>query len=83
MSTLKGIDLFSGIGGFTLGLQRHFPTVPIYDDVKTLRDSIAQYALPPIDIVFGGFPCQDISRCGRGAGVDGGSWVSRLILFRK
>ena len=93
MSKLKGIDLFSGIGGFTLGLhsfvdtllfceidvfcrsvlQRHFPAVPIHDDVKTLRDSIAKYALPPIDIVFGGFPCQDISRCGRGAGVDGGA----------
>lgn len=58
MRRLRVLDLFSGIGGFSLGLertggfetvafceiepyarlvlQRHWPGVPIYDDVRTL-----------------------------------------------
>jgi DNA (cytosine-5)-methyltransferase 1 len=40
---------------------------PIWDDVTTLRAEL----LPRIDIISGGFPCQDISVAGRGAGLDG------------
>ncbi|MBU6375664.1 MAG: DNA cytosine methyltransferase, partial [Bdellovibrionales bacterium] len=40
---------------------------PIWDDVTTLRAEM----LPRIDIIFGGFPCQDISVAGLGKGLAG------------
>lgn len=40
---------------------------PIWNDVRTLT----QRLLPTIDIIFGGFPCQDISVAGAGKGLDG------------
>ena len=40
---------------------------PIWDDVSSLTGAM----LPKIDIVFGGFPCQDISCAGLGKGLGG------------
>jgi DNA (cytosine-5)-methyltransferase 1 len=40
---------------------------PIWDDVTTIRADM----LPRIDIISGGFPCQDISVAGHGKGLDG------------
>lgn len=89
---MNGLDLFSGIGGFSIALRQWVRTVaycerdaysqtvllsrmasgeleraPIWDDVTSLRWSM----LPNIDMVFGGFPCQDISVAGRGSGLAG------------
>jgi DNA (cytosine-5)-methyltransferase 1 len=59
-------------------LRRHWPDVPCHDDVRTLSEP------PPCDLICGGFPCQDISHAGSGAGIAGersGLWSSfaRLI----
>ena len=55
------------------------PVAPIWDDVCTLsgRDISC-----PLDIVTGGFPCQDISSAGRGAGLDGKRSSLFWQLFR-
>lgn len=99
--TLRVLDLFSGIGGFSLGLERagmrtvafceidpycravlrkHWPGVPIHEDVRTLH----AFDVGPVDLICGGFPCQDISTAGKGAGLRGersGLWSEyrRLI----
>lgn len=44
------------------------PAGPIWDDVRTLS---SEHIGVPIDIITGGFPCQDISVAGSGAGLDG------------
>ena len=47
---------------------KELPYAPIWDDIRTL----SQYDLPRcIDIIYGGFPCQDISIAGNGRGLAG------------
>lgn len=48
-------------------LAKHWPNVPRYDDVRT----VGARNLERVDLVCGGFPCQDISFAGGGAGLDG------------
>src|SRR5271155_1704063 len=131
---MRVLDLFSGIGGFSLGLERagmqtvafceidpycravlkkHWPDVPIWRDIRIL--TAASLAYPDsqrcdgnngissaqegktgnqsrnnvgsegaVDVICGGFPCQDISVAGKGAGIDGtrsGLWseYARII----
>jgi DNA (cytosine-5)-methyltransferase 1 len=45
-------------------LNKHWPKVPIHDDIRTFTAEPFQY-----DVVCGGFPCQDISTAGRGKGI--------------
>jgi len=54
-------------------LARHWPHAHRYTDVTTINPS----SLAAVDIVCGGFPCQDISVAGKGAGLEG----SRSGLF--
>tara|TARA_R110000751_G_scaffold5290_3_gene24349 strand:+ start:13 stop:672 length:660 start_codon:yes stop_codon:yes gene_type:complete len=54
---------------------------PIWDDVRTFD---GQPWRGRVDVVSGGFPCQDISACGKGAGIEGeksGLWkeMARII----
>lgn len=44
------------------------PKSPIWDDVRTLT---FREDKPKIDILYGGFPCQDISIAGNGKGLEG------------
>lgn len=44
------------------------PRAPIWDDVTSLRGSMFS---TPIDILYGGFPCQNISVAGAGRGLAG------------
>lgn len=43
---------------------------PIWDDVRSLSGDTLRWA-GTIDIIYGGFPCQDISAAGLGAGLGG------------
>lgn len=51
---------------------------PIWDDVRTLS---AKHIRGPIDIIFGGFPCQDISVAGlnRGLGAERSGLFSEIM----
>lgn len=57
------------------------PWFPIWDDVRTFDGSEWR---GKVDVVCGGFPCQDISSAGKGAGLDGersGLWfeMARIV----
>lgn len=80
-------SLFSGIGGLELGLERaglgpvlwqceidpfcravlakHWPNVTRFEDVTRPRD------FAHVDIICGGFPCQDVSSAGKRRGIGG------------
>ena len=45
-------------------LKKHWPNVPIYDDIRTFTAKPFQY-----DAVCGGFPCTDISVAGKRLGI--------------
>ncbi len=85
--TLTIGSLFSGIGGLELGLERaglgpvlwqceldpfcravlakHWPNVTRFEDVTSKR------SYPHVDLICGGFPCQDVSSAGGRRGLGG------------
>lgn len=97
---LRVLSLFAGIGGFDLGLERTggFKTVAVaetddyaskvlalrFPDAPNVGDvTAAEY--PNADIICAGFPCQDISFAGAGAGLAGarsGLWREVVRAIR-
>jgi DNA (cytosine-5)-methyltransferase 1 len=94
------LDLFSGVGGFSLGLERtggfktvafsevaphacrvlarHWPGMPNLGDVSRTE-------FPDADVISAGFPCQDLSYAGLGAGMSGnrsGLWSEVVRAIR-
>jgi DNA (cytosine-5)-methyltransferase 1 len=91
---LRVLDLFSGIGGFSLGLERTngFETVAFCEIEPYCQRVLAKhwpnvpchgdvrtFEFPDADVVVGGFPCQDVSHAGKRAGLAG----ERSGLYRE
>jgi DNA (cytosine-5)-methyltransferase 1 len=98
---MRGLSLFSGIGGLDLAaemagitpaafcevdpfpvsiLQKRWFGVPVLRDVREVKGE----EFNDIDIVWGGFPCQDLSVAGKQAGLEGersGLWFEMLRII--
>lgn len=95
--TLTVGSTFTGVGGADLGfewagykigwqceldawkrsvLAAHWPDIPIYDDIIKLHDP------EPVDVMIGGFPCQDLSVAGKRKGFDGDRSVLAFEFLR-
>lgn len=48
-------------------LRARFPGAKLFDDVRTVNREV----LEPVDVICGGFPCQDLSVAGKRAGLEG------------
>lgn len=102
---MEVLDLFSGIGGFSLAaeamgwtvaahcefadaptrvLKKRWPDVPHFKDVREL-DAAALHAagVDHIDVITGGFPCQDVSLAGAQKGLGEDDRPTRSGLFRE
>jgi DNA-cytosine methyltransferase len=97
MTPLTVGSTFTGVGGADLGFEQagfeikwqceldtwkrsviaaHWPDVQIFDDITTMLDP------PPVDILIGGFPCQDLSVAGQRKGFTGERSVLAFEFLR-
>jgi DNA (cytosine-5)-methyltransferase 1 len=63
-------------------LECHFPDAKQYEDVR----AVGKHNLESVDVISGGFPCQDISNAGKRAGIDGersGLWSEYARIIRE
>lgn len=60
-------------------LAHHWPDVPNYGDVTTVDWS----TVPPVDIITGGSPCQDLSHAGKRAGMTEGTRSNLWVQMRE
>jgi DNA (cytosine-5)-methyltransferase 1 len=93
-SGIGGLELgFERTGGFetrwqvendayaTKVLEKHWPTVRRYGDITKLDAT----ELERVDVIVGGFPCQDVSVAGKRAGLAGarsGLWSEYIRIVR-
>lgn len=94
-SGIGGLDLAAAMAGFDIRfhvelddwrrkvLAKHapiyWPNALAFKDITTLNAE----NLPPVDVLFGGFPCQDVSVAGNRAGVAEGTRSGLWFHFRR
>lgn len=94
-SGIGGIDLAFSLAGFDVIAQveidpfcrkvlakhapKYWPNAVQFEDVK----SVGRSNLPAADVIFGGFPCQDISVAGNGEGIKEGTRSGLWYEFRR
>jgi DNA (cytosine-5)-methyltransferase 1 len=94
-SGIGGIDLAFSLAGFDILFQveidefcqkvlakhskEYWPNAEIFADVR----AVGQHNLPTVDILFGGFPCQDISNAGKREGLVAGKRSSLWFEFAR
>jgi DNA (cytosine-5)-methyltransferase 1 len=67
-------------------LEKHWPGVPRHDDVRTAVDWWTSEPRPAVGLICGGFPCTDISKSGKRAGITGPQsslWGAMLDTIRE
>ena len=67
-------------------LELRWPKVPKWTDIKAVEGDDCFARSGAIDLISGGFPCQDISTAGKGAGITGersGLWKEMLRIIRE
>ena len=68
-------------------LERLYPNAKLFRDVRDVSTkSLRECGVTQIDVISGGFPCQDLSCAGKGAGIEGsrsGLWREMFRIIRQ